>query len=332
MMRRIIYHICITILVFSFSLAVFASATEPLFVRGDVNSELALSVDDITNMPPFHMNNVALIKEKSNPDDPEELISVANYRGVLLRDILQKAGMKYTRKWEPGVFIIVRDYENKEVSFSFGELFYSSIGRSVLLAYECNGQPLASSRGIGELIVATDLRDGRRLVGVKEIIVQRVDLEMKVYDDKTKNITRPPTTHVTLIDRKSSRTKKITIAELLRLRSVRIGGAVMIGDCEGFKGIHSFEGVPLRSLLEDIGVSWNAQSRSRYVLVSSEDGFCATFSLGEIFNSRLDDNIVLAYTKNGRLLDARDGFVMSVVREDGTAGRSVKRIHTIEVR
>jgi CRP-like cAMP-binding protein len=114
-------------------------------------------------MPSFHINNVALLKEKKHHKDKENLICVADYRGVLLRDILEKAGMEYIRKWEPGVYVCVRGSENKDVVFSFGEIFYSSIGRSIILAYEKDGKPIHFSKGCGELIVATDVRDGRRV-------------------------------------------------------------------------------------------------------------------------------------------------------------------------
>ena len=105
----------------------------------------------------------------------------------------------------------------------------------------------------------------------------------------------------------------------------------MAGDCEGFGGIYSFDGTPLRLLLEDSGYKGCSYDYSRYVLVESEDGFCTTYSFGELFNSRLSSNIIIAYIKNNSPLGAKDGFAMSVVREDGMGGRSVKRIYKIEV-
>jgi hypothetical protein len=55
-----------------------------------------------------------------------------------------------------------------------------------------------------------------------------------------------------------------------------------------------------------------------YVVVSSEDGFAAVFSIGEIFNSRLANNIVIAHTMDGDSVTDADGFAMSVVSEDST--------------
>lgn len=53
--------------------------------------------------------------------------------------------------------------------------------------------------------------------------------------------------------------------------------------------------------------------------------------MGELYNSRLSDNIVIAYEKDGKTLDEKDGFAMSVVKEDSTGGRSVKRIQKIDI-
>ena len=70
----------------------------------------------------------------------------------------------------------------------------------------------------------------------------------------------------------------------------------------------------------------------RYVLITSDDGYCATYSFGELFNSRMGDQIVIAAIKDGKPLSPTDGFAMSVTGEDSTGGRSVKRIKKIEVR
>jgi DMSO/TMAO reductase YedYZ molybdopterin-dependent catalytic subunit len=120
------------------------------------------------------------------------------------------------------------------------------------------------------------------------------------------------------------------LAELESLPAVHVEDGVMTGDCEGFKDVFSFEGPTLRTVLEKYGIVPLEDISGRYVVITSDDGFCATFSLGEIFNSRLSDNIIVAYKKNGVLLK-EDGFARSVVREDSTGGRSVRRVSRIEV-
>jgi DMSO/TMAO reductase YedYZ molybdopterin-dependent catalytic subunit len=301
-----------------------------LLVKGAVKKEKSFTLSDLKALPPFFLKDVYLINEKANCADEEKLESLGSYRGVLLRDLLLEAGLKFKRKWEPGVYIRVKN-KDKEVVFSFGELFYSSIGRSAIVAYQKNGKGLDTDSGCGQLIIHTDLRSGRSLKGVTEIIVERVEVEMKAYDDKKEGYIRPPTNTFTLLDKKRGINRQVTLDNLKALKSVSIPHALMAGDCEGFGGIFSFEGGSLRQLLEDSGLTGCNYDYNRYVLIESEDGFCTTFSFGEIFNSRLSDNIIIAHTKDNNPLDTKDGFAMSAVREDSTGGRSVKRIYKIEV-
>jgi hypothetical protein len=137
----------------------------------------------------------SIIPERVRDRKDEEKVIQKSFRGVLLRDVLWKAGLKYKRKWEPGTFIQVRNRDNREIVFSFGEIFYSSIGRSVLIAYEQWNQPCAPT-----LVVATDIHDGRMMTDLTEIKVSRVDVELLAYQDQEKKIVRPPSTEFTFVD------------------------------------------------------------------------------------------------------------------------------------
>jgi DMSO/TMAO reductase YedYZ molybdopterin-dependent catalytic subunit len=297
-----------------------------LAVRGEVLTELSLSLADIKAMPPFLIRDVPVIPERVRDRKDEELVTQTTFRGVLLRDVLYKAGMKHKRKWEPGVFIRVLG-RNKELVFSFGEMFYSSIGRSVLLAYERDEKPCPLT-----LVVATDIHGGRMMADVSEIRVARVDVELLAYDDKAKNKVRPPSKEFTVIDQANQKQRVIKPADLKALPVIHIPAAVLIGDCEGFHGIHSLDGVPLSTLLKKILTIPDPAPYNRYVLIASDDGYCATYSFGELFNSRLGDQVVIATIKDGQPLSSNDGFAMSITGEDSTGGRSVKRIKRIEIR
>jgi hypothetical protein len=134
-----------------------------------------------------------------------------------------------------------------------------------------------------------------------------------------------------LIAHKSNSSREISLNNLKSLPQVSIPKALMAGDCEGFGGLFSFKGASLRSLLNYFGIVECPVDYGRYVLISSEDGFCATFSLGEPYNLRLSDNIVIAYEKDEKPLEPKDAFAMSVARKDSTGGRSVRRIQRIEI-
>ena len=305
--------------------------TSTVRVRGAVKHPLALTLNDLEDMPPSHISALVRIEEKATLTDPEKDSGTDRYSGVLLRDILEKAGMKYVRKWEPGVYIRVKGEADQEAVFSFGEIFYSSSGRSILLAYEKSGSPIKTEEGLGELAIATDVRAGRFVKGIKEIIVERVDIPMIAYDDKKKKVVRPPTNSLSIIDHRTSKSREFKPEDLDSLPGLYIRNALMAGDCEGFNGVYAFEGPLLRSILEWFGLFWENRDYGRYVVISSEDGFCATFSMGELFNSRLDNNIIIAKKKGGELLGPNAGFATSVVGEDSTGGRSVKRIKRIEI-
>jgi DMSO/TMAO reductase YedYZ molybdopterin-dependent catalytic subunit len=331
-MRNALFFLILGCLFPLFALAASkAAASTFISIKGAVEHPQAFTLSDLQAMPSFFLKDAYLIEEKIAADQPEKLISVASYRGILLRDLLLKAEMKFKRKWEPGVFIRVKNSDGNEAVFSFGEIFYSSIGRSVLLAYEKNGSSMPLQNGCAELIVATDVRAGRRVMNVTEITVDRVNVELNAYDDKQKKVKRPPTNDFILTDPQSNRSQKIGLSELKSLPGAYIPAAVMAGDCEGFRGIYSFKGTPLKYVLTLLGIKKLPTDYNRYILVASEDGFCTTFSMGEIFNSRLSDNIVIAYERDENPLGESDGFALSVVREDSMGGRSVKRIHRIEV-
>jgi len=302
------------------------SQENSIAVRGELQKELSLSLADLKAMPPFVIRDVPVIPERVRDRQDKEKVTQTTFRGVLLRDILWKAGLKYKRKWEPGTFVQVRNKNNREIVFSFGEIFYSSIGRSVLLAYEREDLPCPPA-----LIVATDIHDGRTITDLAEVRVNRVDVELLAYDDQDKKRVRPPSTEFTFTDPASKIQRILKPADLKALPKIHIPAAVMIGECEGFHGIHDLDGVPLSVLLKKYTTVPDPAPYNRYVLITSDDGYCATYSFGELFNSRMGDQIVIATVKDGKPLSPTDGFAMSVTGEDSTGGRSVKRIKKIEV-
>jgi DMSO/TMAO reductase YedYZ molybdopterin-dependent catalytic subunit len=305
--------------------------TEPreqaLLIHGAVENELSLSMADLEAMPGFHINYVASLEEKTAPSDGETLVDIANFEGVLLRDLLEQAGMEHKRKYEPAVFFRVKGEAGDEVVFSFGEIMYSGIGRSTLLAYRKDGKPTGSL----QLVVSNDIRNGRRLSNVSEVSVERLDIEMKVYAENKAGIVRPPTTDFEILDKKTGNTFTVAMAELSSLPEITVDEKVQIGDCEGFHGIYSYRGVTLRSLLEDKGLIPLPYDYSRYIGITSENGFSATYSIGELFNSKLGNNIIVAYEKDGKPLEEDEAFAMMVAVEDSTGGRSVKRISNVYI-
>jgi hypothetical protein len=81
---------------------IMASEARPqeasISIRGEVKEEWSLSLSDIKTMPPFLIRDIPMIPERVRDRKDEERVSQTTFRGVLLRDLLYKAGMKFKRK------------------------------------------------------------------------------------------------------------------------------------------------------------------------------------------------------------------------------------------
>ncbi len=101
-----------------------ASAQETsIAVRSELQQELSLTLADLKAMPSFLIRDVPIIPERVGDGKDEEKVIQKTLRGVFLRDVLWKAGLKHKRKWEPGVFIQIRNKDGREIVFSFGASF-----------------------------------------------------------------------------------------------------------------------------------------------------------------------------------------------------------------
>ena len=96
---------------------------------------------------------------------------VDQYRGVLLKDLIDAAGL---RNDKPGDFkrtiFIAHAHDGYAVTFSWHELFSTPIGERVLVAFERGDEPLSIDEGAPVLFSAADIlpapRHVKRLAGV----------------------------------------------------------------------------------------------------------------------------------------------------------------------
>lgn len=65
----------------------------PIAVRGELQKELSLSLADLKAMPPFLIRDVPVIPERVRDRQDKEKVAQTTFRGVLLRDVLWKAGL-----------------------------------------------------------------------------------------------------------------------------------------------------------------------------------------------------------------------------------------------
>lgn len=96
---------------------------------------------------------------------------VDQYRGVLLKDLIDAAGLRNDR---PGDFkrtvFIAHAHDGYAVTFSWHELFNTPIGERVLVAFERGDEPLSVEEGAPLLFSAADIlpapRHVKRLAGI----------------------------------------------------------------------------------------------------------------------------------------------------------------------
>ena len=131
-----------------------------LAVTGVVETPLSLKVADLRLLPPANGGELAVTRH--NGDKAE---TITSYKGVRLRDILDKAvldapGHNDVKK----LAIIAKATDGYAVVFSWGELYNSPAGEGIIVYYEKNGKALDDNDGEIALISAQDIRTGPRHV------------------------------------------------------------------------------------------------------------------------------------------------------------------------
>jgi hypothetical protein len=97
----------------------------------------------------------------------------------------------------------------------------------------------------------------------------------------------------------------------------------------------SFEGVPLRLVLEKAGVvfgnSMHSKKLTSYLLVEAADGYRVVFALPELDPEFTDRVILLADRADGRPLDSKDGPFRIVVPGEKRMARWVRQVTGLKV-
>jgi DMSO/TMAO reductase YedYZ molybdopterin-dependent catalytic subunit len=136
--------------------------TTSLTVKGSVEREIALSLDDLKSLPVQRVDDIRTVSE-TGATAPTEV--TRHYVGCLLRDVLERA-----KPVEKGRFgfrrsvVIATASDGYRAVFSWAELYLSPIGDGVLVIYERDGAPLADDEGKIALVSLRDTRPGPRHV------------------------------------------------------------------------------------------------------------------------------------------------------------------------
>jgi len=143
-------------------------------LSGDVLRPFSISADEIREMAnvlaePFDMHCFTTNRFIRKFD---------RYRGVLLRDLIVKAGLraKCEGDFKRTVFLAIA-HDGYAVTFSWHELFNTPVGDRVLIACECGGQPLGEDQGAPILFSGADIFPAPRHVkGLASIVTRVLDV------------------------------------------------------------------------------------------------------------------------------------------------------------
>jgi hypothetical protein len=97
----------------------------------------------------------------------------------------------------------------------------------------------------------------------------------------------------------------------------------------------TFEGVALRVLLERAGIEFGGSLRGKRLasclLVEAADGYRAVIALPEIDPAFTDKQILLAFLRNGKPLDEKEGPYRIVIPDEKRMARWVRQVKTLKI-
>jgi DMSO/TMAO reductase YedYZ molybdopterin-dependent catalytic subunit len=133
--------------------------TTRLEVTGEVRRKLSLSVEDLRG----------LAQRRGQA-------SAGGYGGIRLTDVLDEADIRRDERHAlRRTYVVATASDGYHAVFSWGELFNTSIGREVLVAFERDGSPLQDGEGKIALVSLADEKIGPRHVKwLSRIDVRRV--------------------------------------------------------------------------------------------------------------------------------------------------------------
>lgn len=145
--------------------------TERIAISGLVEHALELRVEDLRKFPPQQISEIPVVCQSG-----AELGKKENLKGVLLRDILEKAAViSRSHNDVKKMVVIATASDGYKVVFSWTEIFNSPIGDGIIVFFEKSGRPLSDDDGRIALISARDTRTGPRHVKwLKGIEVRRI--------------------------------------------------------------------------------------------------------------------------------------------------------------
>ncbi|NUM30998.1 MAG: molybdopterin-dependent oxidoreductase [Bacteroidetes bacterium] len=139
-------------------------------IIGEVEKSLILTVDSLIKMNVTTIENFKVVCQSG-----ANMKENKSCKGVLLKDILNKAKIKQHTHKDRNFYIVARATDNYKATFSWAEIFNNPTGENVYVIFEENGNPI-KAQGDMILICTNDIKTGpRHVYWLKSIEVNRVD-------------------------------------------------------------------------------------------------------------------------------------------------------------
>lgn len=152
-------NILLSILLLGFITAKAQSTSETLSISGLVENPLTLKINDLQQMKVIEGTDFKIISTSG-----ETRKTFKTYKGILLKDLLNKAKINLQNPKEKGkLYFVATATDGYTAIFSYHEIFNNPTGDKVLVLFEENGMPIEKD-GAFVLISATDKITGARHV------------------------------------------------------------------------------------------------------------------------------------------------------------------------
>ncbi|RED24559.1 molybdopterin-dependent oxidoreductase-like protein [Flavobacterium cutihirudinis] len=137
-------------------------------VKGDVENQLQLTVDSLKKMKVATIDDFKVVCQSGEVKKDNKVC-----KGVLLRDILEKAKIKQNGHKDRNFYIVARASDDYKATFSWAEIFNNPTGDNAYILFEENGKPVKNGEMIA--ICKNDIKTGpRHVYWLKSIEVYKV--------------------------------------------------------------------------------------------------------------------------------------------------------------
>lgn len=140
-----------------------------LKITGEVENQLSLTVDSLKAMNVIEIDSFKVVCQSGATTTPN-----VSLRGVLLKEILEKAKVIQQGHKDRNFYIVAKASDNYKATFSWAEIFNNPTGENTYVVFEENNNPIV--KGDFVLNCTNDIKTGpRHVYWLNEITVYRVE-------------------------------------------------------------------------------------------------------------------------------------------------------------